>query len=119
MGCLAHGNTTKHDREKNYCSCEFHFKMDNFCINEVDLVDEALCEDSNYIECDEAGFVQMVANHEILDVFDANVETPDRLIGGGEHLDDVPHASCCDRSVNYEATCGENTYSPPLANKRY
>ena len=34
----------------------------------------------------------MVANHEILDVLDANVETPDALIGGGEHFDDVPRA---------------------------
>ena len=75
-------------------------KLHNFCINEVDFVDEALCEDSNYIECDEAGFVQMVANHEIPDVLDANIETPDALIRGGEHFDDVPRASRCDRSVN-------------------
>ncbi len=45
--------------------------------------------------------MQMVANHEILDVLDAN--TPDALIGGGEHFDDVSCTSRHDRSVNYEA----------------
>jgi hypothetical protein len=68
-------------------------KLHNFCITEVDLIDEVLSEDSNNIECDGVGFVEMVANQEVLDVLDANVETPDALHGGGEHFDDVPRAS--------------------------
>jgi hypothetical protein len=69
-------------------------KLHNFCITEVDLIDEVLSEDSNNIECDGVGFVEMVANQEVLDVLDANVETPDALLRGGEHFDDVPRASC-------------------------
>ncbi len=72
--------------------------------------------------------MQMVANHEILDVLDANVEMPDALIRGGEHFDDVPCASRHDRSVNYEAKLPrsklcmhvESTHMVrPHANKRY
>jgi hypothetical protein len=103
-------------------------KLHNFCINEADSVDDTLCKDSNHIECDGAGFVQMVSNREIRDVLDANIETPDALIGGGEHFDDVPRASRRDRSVNYEATLPrsklcmhvESTHMVrPHANKRY
>ena len=68
-------------------------KLHNFCITEVDLIDKVLNEDSNNIECDGAGFVEMVANQEVLDVLDANIETQDALLGGGEHFDDVPRAS--------------------------
>ncbi len=128
MGYLAQGNTTIHQCEKTIALVNCLSKLHNFCINEVDLVDEALCEDLNFIECDEAGFVQMVANHEIFDVLDANVETPDALIGGGEHFDDVSCTSRHDRSVNYEAIlpCStlcmhvEITHMVQLhANKRY
>jgi hypothetical protein len=103
-------------------------KLHNFFINEVDSVDEALCEDSHYIECDEAGFVPMVTNHECLNVLDDNNETPEALIGGGDHFDDVPRASRRERSANYESTLPrsklcmhvERTHMVrPHANRRY
>ena len=48
--------------------------------------------------------MEMVANQEVLDALDANIETLDALLGGGEHYDDVPRASRRDRSSDYEST---------------
>lgn len=40
----------------------------------------------------EGGFVPMVANNTIRDVLDVDVQTPEALVGGGDHFDDVPRA---------------------------
>ena len=71
-------------------------KLHNFCISETDgdragsTADEPLVEDLANMESDENGFVPMVRNSEIESVLDIAVDTPDDLVGGGEHFDDVP-----------------------------
>ena len=75
-------------------------KLHNFCINEVDgesrstmIVDEPLAADTAYIEGDNAGFVSLSQNLEASIVLNENVDTPDDLIGGGDHFDDIPRAA--------------------------
>ena len=67
-------------------------KLHNFCINEANSADKGLCEDIGNIESGDGGFVPMVTNGEIHDVLAVNVQTPDGLVGGGEHFDDIPRA---------------------------
>jgi hypothetical protein len=74
-------------------------KLYNFCIDEVDSALEGLNADIGNIENNESGFVPMVVNSEIGAVLGSEVVTPDGLVGGGEHFDDIPRASRHERSA--------------------
>jgi len=70
-------------------------KLHNFCIDEVDGTDsdeigDLLYQDLVHIEGIEGGFVDLTINAEAEHVLGSTVTTPDRLIGGGGHFDDVP-----------------------------
>ncbi len=67
-------------------------KLHNFCIDEVDTAAEGLGEDVVYIQSRESGYVPMVANNSIREILGAEVQTPDSLIGGGDHFDEVPRS---------------------------
>ena len=67
-------------------------KLHNFCVDEVDTSAEGLGEDVVYIQSRESGYVPMVANNSIREVLGAEVQTPDSLIGGGDHFDEVPRS---------------------------
>ena len=79
-------------------------KLHNFCIDEVDMVSDGLTGDNCNIECSESGFVPMISNHGIADVLGTEVATPDALVGGGEHFDDVPRALRRNRSAVNNST---------------
>jgi hypothetical protein len=74
-------------------------KLHNFCIDEVDDAIDGLTEDACNVECGAGGFVPTVANNTIRDVLDMNVQTPEALVGGGDHFDDVPRALGRSRTV--------------------
>ena len=72
-------------------------KLHNFCIDKNDgntphsNVDQALFEDLVHVEGYNSGFVPLVHNVEVRDVLDVDVDTPEALVGGGDHFDDIPH----------------------------
>ena len=104
MGFVANGYTQWCICKKTIALVNALAKLHNFCINEMDgdhagsTADEPLVEDVANMESDENGFVPLVCNNEIEDVLDIAVDTPDDLVGGGEHLDDVPRE--CRRNNN-------------------
>ena len=74
-------------------------KLHNFCIDEIDDALDGLTEDNCNIECGDRGYVPMVPNNTITDVLDMDVQTPEALVGGGDHFDDVPRALRRTRTV--------------------
>ena len=74
-------------------------KLNNFCIytNDGNItdsnVDEVLYEDLVNKEEYNSGFVPFFLNVEVRDVLDVDVDTPEALVGGGEHFDGIP-CSC-------------------------
>lgn len=82
-------------------------KLHNFCIDEVDgssgdysVVDHPLAEDAaNIVNCPD-GSVPVVRNDQVHEILGINVDTPESLIGGGEHFDDVPRANRRRRDVD-------------------
>lgn len=81
-------------------------KLHNFCIDEVDgssgvfSVDQPLAEDAANIASNIAGSVPMVRNEQVRETLGINVDTPDGLIAGGEHFEDVPRANRRQRDVD-------------------
>ena len=69
-------------------------KLHNFCIDEVDgnstTINESLAEDVVNMEMNGSGYVPMLPNAEIRNVMEVEVNTPNDLMGGGQHFDDVP-----------------------------
>jgi hypothetical protein len=63
-------------------------KLHNFCIDEVDGENAAILHrDEQHIITNEHGSVPLVGNNQ------AGTDTPQDLIGGGEHFNDVPRDS--------------------------
>ena len=71
-------------------------KLHNFCINKNEgntpnsNVDQALFEDLVNVEGNNSGFVPLVHNFQVRDILDADIDTPEALVGGGDHFDDIP-----------------------------
>eukprot|EP00804_Cyclotella_cryptica_P014762 CCRYP_017415-RA/>CCRYP_017415-RA protein AED:0.21 eAED:0.25 QI:0/0/0/1/1/1/2/0/244 len=105
------------------------WQLHNFCIDEVDAAAEGLREDDSHIQCGDSGYVPMVTNNTIRDVLGAEVQTPDSLIGGGDHFDEVPLSMRRDRtSASAEFTLPRTKLCKhvedmhmvcPVSNRRY
>jgi hypothetical protein len=66
-------------------------KLHNFCIDEVDAVPSTiLAQDEQNITENENGSVLLIQDNQIAEVINVNTTTPQDLIGGGDHFDDVP-----------------------------
>ncbi|KAL3783157.1 hypothetical protein HJC23_001507 [Cyclotella cryptica] len=95
----------------------------------VDAAAEGLREDDSHIQCGDSGYVPMVTNNTIRDVLGAEVQTPDSLIGGGDHFDEVPLSMRRDRtSASAEFTLPRTKLCKhvedmhmvcPVSNRRY
>ena len=83
-------------------------KLHNFCIDQNDgntpdsNVDQALFEDLVNVEGYNSGFVPLVQNVEGRDVLDIDIDTPEALVGGGEHFAGIPHYCRCTRDESFQ-----------------
>ena len=73
-------------------------KLHKFSIDEVDAAVEGLREGAGHIQCGVCGFVPMVTNSTIRNVLGVDVQTPDSLIRGDAHFDEVPVSMSRDRT---------------------
>ena len=74
-------------------------KLHNFCIDKVEDATDGLTEDACHIECGDGGYVPMVANNTIREILDMDMQTPEALVGGSDHFDDLPGALRRSRTV--------------------
>ena len=66
-------------------------KLHNFCINEADAVPGTiLSQDEENITMNGNGSVSLVHNQEIAELLNINTNTPQDLLGCGEHFEDTP-----------------------------
>ena len=83
-------------------------KLHNFCINQIDgntpdsNVDQALFEDLLNVEGYNSGFVPLVQNVEVRDILDIDIETPEVLVGGGDHFAYIPCYCHCIRDESLQ-----------------
>jgi hypothetical protein len=66
--------------------------------------DQALFEDSVNVDGCNSGFVPLAHNVEVRDVLDVDINTPEALVGGGDHFDDIPCYCHCTRDESLQET---------------